>query len=126
MKRVSIVGLCFVLASPAFAYDYHLDLSQHDLKVIGDGLDELPRKQTDENDLYRRLQRAINAQDQAAQKAAQDVADQIVAKKKDEIVSSFLTDIKAAILAKIAADKAPITPPTIPPSSPIPDSGDKK
>lgn len=110
MKSFTVVAMCLVLASPAAAYDYHLDLSRHDLEVIGLGLDKLPREQTDAGGLYSRIQQAIGTQDAAAQKAAQEAAEQILAKKKDEIVSSFLADIKAAILAKIAADKASSEP----------------
>lgn len=114
---VAVGCLCLGVTPQVFARDYHLDLSTHDLEVIGAGLDKLPREQTDAGGLYSRIQQAIGAQDAAAQKAIQDAADQIVAKKKDEIVSTFLADIKAAILKKIADDKTP---------SAAPESGDKK
>ena len=58
-------------------------LTRDQVLSIGDGMDKLPREETDElhGNIYHRMQAQITSQDQAALKAAVDTAE--TAKKKE-------------------------------------------
>lgn len=101
MKSIILASTLLFVAVSASAYDLK-NLSSQDILTIGRALDKLPREETDANGLYQRIQQAVTAQE----KAAQDAAAQVVAKKRDEIETNFLAEIEKALLAKIAAEKA--------------------
>lgn len=70
--KFTLLGLA-LLAGSASAQTYSFTgLSQEDVAIIGQGLDELPRKVTDRNGLYQRLQSQITAIAQAAAKSQAD------------------------------------------------------
>lgn len=63
-----------LMTSAAFAQQSYsfTGLSTEDVLTIGQGLDKLPREETDKNSLYQRLQLQITKQNQDAAKAQDD------------------------------------------------------
>lgn len=72
--KVSIAAiLVFASISSAGAYTLK-DLTPQDILVIGKALDQLPRYETDANNLYSRIQGQLVEQDKAAREAADKAA----------------------------------------------------
>lgn len=71
-----------LMSAPAYAYDLK-NLTAQDIMTIGQGLDELPRRATDANNLYGRIQSQLREQDAAAAKAQEDAVKEKL-KKADE------------------------------------------
>lgn len=82
MKFAAAAAVTLALASGSSAYELK-DLSARDLLTLGAGLDELPRRVGDADNLWGRLQKQIADQD-LAHAAAAEAAEEARIRKKIE------------------------------------------
>ena len=89
--KVTFAVLMLLASSPCCNAYTLSNLTPQDILVIGKGLDELPRKETDANNLYGRIQQQLIEQDKLAKAQANAEAEKAKA-KADADVGKVQTD----------------------------------